>query len=262
MRRIWFGLFITIALAAPVWAAPLVPQQVLQEAAQRCETRMKRLKNDISIPQAFLSEKENCLIENFAQVLVESVDNDEVEIFSLEIEKCAIRAQQGPDKTFDQEAYKECVIEALNVETAAMVAPCQILSTHISTGIGREDCEKTARTLYAQRVAEVLHPPSSRSRQLYAVAVTFLAPHLTLSYFVAMAVFLFYLADMLWREELRMVQLLVSIGIAGAVVFMQFWKDFLLAPVVIILLFLILLIHNRWPKPPEPLEQIPLDHLL
>lgn len=229
------------ALAADVRA-------LVREAIVRCEGTGRVVKDEMYISQAHLSEKEGCILKQFAMQLVEAEEETIKEGSFRIIEKCVKEAKITDG--IDQTNYQKCMMSALTVVANKMAVPCQEIPKYMPTKIGQSYCEQAVLFFLANRVRDVVNPPPPWPKRIYNKIVTKLNPILPLTPLMALAIYMFYLAAIFWRDENRPWQLGIVTTLLLALLVLRFF-GFLLGPLFMIIILLPVLVYNFIPRKAE-----------
>ena len=243
------GLLVMTAVAA----ADHHMQGVAQEAKRRCGEGTHRVKDDFFIPQANLSEKENCFIAQFSQILVERYEDIITKKAQDSIRFCVQEAAISEDR-IDLKIFSGCLDSDFEHMAAIIAEPCRELKAVVKTGLGRQACEEIVSKLLFMRYQEMIRPKPHLVKALYRLLNHLLAPFQWLAWMLAVGLLSFYLFGIFWQGSPRPWQIGTVVAVLVVLGILRLWWGFVLAPYVMVIVLATVLAHKHWPrkKQPEP----------
>jgi len=239
---LWLLFFVPAAQAFDV-------KGIVQQAQESCEGTTKKLKDGLYIEQAYLREKESCVIKQFAGQLIEAEDQNIQDGAYRVIRECVRASQNASGITLDK--FDLCMKQAVAQVAQRISAPCEEIPKYISTGLGKDYCSETVLFLLAQKFKEMISPKPSVALRVYVWLVEALWPSLPITPALAIAFYLFYLAAIFWQGDARWWQVGI-VSVLLVVLLVLRLMGVLLAPVLAIAITAGVLIFNQLPKKTEP----------
>ena len=231
-------------------------RQYMTEALSRCEDFKQKVKNDIYIPQAMLSEKENCVIREFATIIKEDHQDVLDTYVANDVEEC-VKGAITKERTFKIELFQECIGKRVEELVNRINGACEDVPKFLKVGMGKQGCEETLILLVAEEYKKIINPDPPKWVKAYNELRQVLKPVLPWAFYVSLLVILIYFADLFWHEKYLWIQMAVVTMLYSAMLVLNVFKDFYLGPIINILLIGIIILWNH--RPPKKAVDLGVD---
>lgn len=234
---------------------------IVTEADNRCQDVARTIKDELYLPEAYLKEKEECVVKEFATILVESnmaaIENNGSDVIQQCLKEAKDKTKEKPEEKANE--FGACMWRLVSKVAVKAATPCRDIKSYIKTGLGGKECEDEVKKAMVDKFMSMISPKKSSTDKLekgiYNIALK-IAP---IAPMVALAFFLFYIADIIWNEQGGIFQYVVVGGALMIFLVLYIFKGFIAAPVLMVLVLFFAIGFNQFSRMRKTIQEKPPD---
>jgi hypothetical protein len=220
-------------------------REALQEAEKRCESSMRKVKNELYINEALLVEKETCIVQEVASIIVDQ-QNQIIEYKWSILNDTCVSAAQVRLGEFHEQRYQHCMDQGMKDLTASLAVSCYQIWDYQPLGIGKDECDTYIGQILNVKISQLTGENIPDAAEAMGTLYVWLRKDIAYMPIFAIILFLYYVADIFMHARKRVIQLLLVTLVMLALLALRQLAGIMITPTIMVGMLILMIAFNTW----------------